>query len=93
MNDDHFSLREMLIRMEGKIDVIQSEAGRTADDIRDLRERAHGHSNRLQALEASNHLREGEQKGFEKSLRPIYALATVCAGGVVTAAVKMIVGG
>jgi len=89
---DELSNEAMLIRIEGKIDLLNERNARNADDIKDLRERAHGHSNRIGALEAANYVREGEQKGVDKMLRAMYALASVCGVGTMAAILKMLLG-
>jgi hypothetical protein len=85
----------MLIRIEGKIDLLNERDERNANDIRDLRDRAHMHSNRIQKLEAiANHVRDGEKQGVDKMLRAVYALASVLRiGGSAAAIVKMLIWG
>jgi hypothetical protein len=74
---DEITIREMLFRIEGTCNLIRAEGTRNAEDIRDLRERAHGHSNRIQVLEADKHLREGERKGTAATLRVMQAITGI----------------
>lgn len=90
---DEQSQGEALVRIEGKIDLLNERNSRNTDDIRDLRDRANGHSGRINALEAANYVREGEVKGFDKALRAIYTLATVCGLGSAAAILKLLLGG
>lgn len=82
---------EYLARIEGKIDLLNERNSRNSEDIKDARERAHQHSNRLHALEAANNIREGEQRGFDKAIKAIYALATVCGLGSIAAIARILI--
>jgi peptidoglycan hydrolase CwlO-like protein len=84
---------ETWARIEGKIDLLNERQSRTNDDVRDLRDRANSHSNRITIVEREIHLREGEQKGFDKAVRAMYALATVSGLGTIAAIVKILVTG
>jgi hypothetical protein len=89
MNAEHAG--EVWARIEGKLDLLNERQSRSNDDIRDLRERANGHSNRLLTLEADKHSREGEAKGFDKAVRGIYALAVAAGLGSLAAIIKIFV--
>lgn len=41
------SYRVMLVRLEGKIDLVNQSSNRTASDIADIRTRLNGHSDRI----------------------------------------------
>lgn len=87
---EDFSVREMLIRIEGTVNLIAADGSRNAEDIRTLRERTHEHANEITKLHAINVRREGEATGFDKAIKAMYALAGVCGLGGIAAAVKII---
>ena len=83
-----------LVRMEGKIDLInerharnQKDMGemkeRQASDMKTVNERLHGHGNRLGVLEADRHLRAGERQGVAISAKAINWLFVGGGAGIV----------
>ena len=72
-------LRVQMARIEGKLDLSNLRHEQTATDIADLRNSHHRISNRVQVLEADNHLRKGERAGFVASGR---LFQSIMGGGV-----------
>lgn len=89
MGED-LTIREMLIEMKGDLALIRRDNERTQDDMRDMRERANIHSQRIGALEAIHNQSLGEKRGFDKAVKAVYALATVCGLGGIAAAAKIL---
>jgi hypothetical protein len=87
---DDFTVRELLIEMRGDIALIRQDNQRTNEDFRDLRERTNIHSQRIGALEAIHNQAIGEKRGFDKGVKAVYALATVCGLGGIAAAAKIL---
>ena len=71
-----------LARMEGKIDLMNERHETTKADLSDVKQRLHGHANRITVLEADRHLRQGERQGVALSAKALHWLV---AGGVVAA--------
>lgn len=74
---------EYLARIEGKIDVMAVHMERSQADIADLRQR-------IIPLEADRNQAIGEQRGIAKTVRAVYALATVCGLSGIAAAAKIL---
>lgn len=51
--------RVALEGIRGDVKLVLERQGRTNEDVRDLKDRVHGHSNRLQILEVEKHQRAG----------------------------------
>ena len=51
--------RVQLAEIRGDVKLVLAGQSRTNDDVKDLRERVHLHSNRIQNLEAKDHQRAG----------------------------------
>lgn len=81
--EDNGVSTEQLIRIEGKLELINEKINRFTDDLKDMRDRLHGHSNRLAAIEARNHLQTGERKGAETVVRLLWAVFGIGSAGVV----------
>lgn len=81
---DDFTVREMLIDVRGTVN-------RTAEDVSALRKDHGSLSDRVTKLEADGAYQRGQRNGFERGVRVIYALATVCGLGGIAAALKVIV--
>jgi hypothetical protein len=71
-----YTVREMLIRMEGKIDVI-TDNQRTNEDVRALRQQHHDMNGRIAVVEATHNQAIGEKRGFNNALRAIYTLCAI----------------
>lgn len=91
MNDE-LTLREMLIRMEGKLDLAIAHNERTDDDVKILRGQHHDMNNRIAVIEAIHNQQIGERKGFSLALRAVYALAFVTGLGTVASIAKSLIG-
>lgn len=73
---------ERLADIAGDIRLILAAQGRYEVDVRDIKERAHGHANRIAALEAAEHVRQGERRGIATSAKMAYLV--IGGGGVST---------
>jgi hypothetical protein len=92
MAGEEVTIREMLIEMKGDLALIRRDNERTQDDIRDLRGRANIHSERIGSLEALHNQSVGEKRGFDKAVKAVYALATICGLSGIAAAAKVLIG-
>ncbi len=105
LNVDDFSLREIMIHMDGKLGLIQKDNEATQRDTAALRERYHELSNNVQASNgeinqrlnkieqaaiADRNFTKGEKQGFDKAVKAVYALATVCGLSGIAAAAKLL---
>jgi hypothetical protein len=86
-----YTVREMLIRMEGKIDVISKDNQRTNEDVRALRGQHHDMNNRIAVVEATHNQSIGEKRGFNNALRAIYTLCAITGLSTLAALVKAFV--
>jgi hypothetical protein len=92
MAGEEVTIREMLIEMKGDLALIRRDNQRTQDDIGDLRGRANIHSERIGLLEALHNQSVGEKRGFDKAVKAVYALATICGLSGIAAAAKVLIG-
>lgn len=83
-----FSVRELLIRMEGKIDLITADNKRTNEDVRLLRQQHHDMNGRIAMIEANHNQSIGERRGFNNALRAIYTLCAITGLSTIAALVK-----
>ncbi|HEY1606022.1 MAG TPA: hypothetical protein VGF77_10555 [Allosphingosinicella sp.] len=78
--------RVQLTRIEGKLDLVNERHETMKEDVRKIErthadfsrrvdERFHTHGNRLQMLEARNHVSEGERAAVRASARALWAVA------------------
>ena len=68
------SLRVIMARMEGKLDLSNLRHDQTDTRLTDLTNRVHGHANRIQSIEAREHIRDGERKGIGLVVKGGYIL-------------------
>lgn len=68
------SLRVIMARMEGKLDLSNLRHDQTETRLTDLSNRVHGHANRIQSIEAREHVRDGERKGAALAIKVMWAL-------------------
>jgi hypothetical protein len=91
---EDYSVRELLIEMKGDLNLIKADNQRTNEDMSILRQRQHEFANRLQTFEAAaiadRNLALGEQRGVAKTIKAVYALATICGLGGIAAAAKIL---
>ena len=78
--------RVALAEIKGDVKLILAGQSRTNDDVKDLRDRVHLHSNRIGVLEADKHLRTGERQGLALSAKVLHWVT----GGSVIAVVALI---
>jgi hypothetical protein len=75
---EDYSVRELLIEMKGDLNLIKADNQRTNEDMSILRQRQHEFANRLQTF------------GVAKTIKAVYALATICGLGGIAAAAKIL---
>lgn len=107
VSGEDLTLREMLIAMDGRLALIQKDNEIAKRDLGAIRDRTHELANALQAnyTELSNRVHavelslvgdrkhaEGERKGFDKAVKAVYALATICGLSGLAAAAKVLIG-
>lgn len=105
LNVEDLTVRELLIHMDGKLGLIQRDNEMTQRDVGAIRDRQHELSNSLQAhygelngrlnkIEqaaiADRNFSKGEKQGFDKAVKAVYALATVCGLSGIAAAAKLL---
>lgn len=90
-SNDDFTVREMLIEMRGTLDLIQADNTRTNDAMKELKESHKTFETWRASVEAAKNFQLGEKKGFDKAVRAVYALATVCGLGGIAAAAKILI--
>lgn len=85
-----YTVREMLIEMRGTLKLIQSDNARTNEDIHDMKTKHHALSNEVQRLIADRQFEKGAKYGFERTIKAVYALATISGIGGIAAAAKIL---
>lgn len=102
---EDYTVRELLIGMDGKLALIQKDNEVTQRDLTAIRDRTHelaqslqinysevnGRLNKIeQAAIADRNFLKGEKQGFDKAVKAVYALCTVCGLSGIAAAAKFL---
>ena len=90
MSEGGDDIRVQLTRIEGGVTLLNERHENVKNDIREIREQQHRHSNRIGVLEADKHLREGERKGFITTGRLAWGAVTIGLSGGTMALIKLL---
>lgn len=85
-----YTLRELLIEMRGDMALIRRDNQQTQNDVREARAHAQELSQTVAAIVARNHREDGDKQGFNRAVKAVYGLATVCGLGGIAAAAKIL---
>lgn len=91
--DNDLTVREMLIAMNGKLDVITAEHTHTRASMTEVRRRCESLELEINGIHKAQAVRDGERKGFMTGARVIVFLSSISGLGGVAAFAKTFLAG